>query len=196
MVLVVTPEGNGSGVLVDEAGYVLTNWHLVGGYSAVTVLVKDANGDLAAREQPIRARVVRYSKFADLALLKMDVVPETAAPLALGDASGLREGGMLHAIGIPGGGAWSHTPVIITRVREQGTWYSGQSFLYKAGVVSGQAHTDPGGTGAALLDANMRLVALGAKATRRGDKVQAISVDTIRGFLRETGAAASVATGG
>ena len=42
----------------------------------------------------------------------------------------------------------------------------------------------------------MRLVALGAKATRRGDKVQAISVDTIRGFLRETGAAASVATGG
>ena len=194
VVLVVTPEGSGSGAVVDNSGHVLTNWHLVGDYNAVTVLVKDATGDLPVEGRPIRARVVRFSKFADLALLEMDSVPESVVPLALGDSSQLREGSMLHAIGHPDGGTWAHTPVIVTRVKGGDSWYSGRSFLHKADLVRGQSHTDPGANGAALLDSEMRLVAMSAQATRRGDKVQAVSVETIRDFL--SGTSAGLASGG
>ena len=62
--------------------------------------------------------------------------------------------------------------------------------------MSGQAHADPGANGTALFDAEMQLVALGATSTRRGDKVQAVSIDTIRSFLQGTATVADVATGG
>ena len=153
VVMVVTPSGSGSGALVDRSGHVVTNWHLVDGHGHVTVLIKDAATDDAAQARAVRARVVRYSRFADLALLRLDETPAGIAPIALGSGGAVREGGMLHAIGHPDGGTWTHTPVIVTRVKPDGSWYSGRSFLHKADLVRGQAHADPGASGAGAIAA-------------------------------------------
>lgn len=48
VVMVVSPEGATSGVLVDSLGHVLTNWHSVRGYDALLVVFKQSGGTGAA----------------------------------------------------------------------------------------------------------------------------------------------------
>ncbi len=87
-------QGAGSGVIISEDGYILTNNHVVDGAKEVTVTLSD--------QREINAKVAGRDSKTDLALLKVDV--KEALPVAtLGDSDRLNVGDWVLAIGNPFG---------------------------------------------------------------------------------------------
>lgn len=86
--------GLGSGVVVDaENGYVLTNYHVVGGADKVEIVLHD--------KRTMTAEWVRTDPQTDLAIIKVKKDSLVAAPL--GDSDAMEVGDMVMAIGSPEG---------------------------------------------------------------------------------------------
>jgi serine protease Do len=95
----------GSGVIVDPAGYIITNHHVVKGAHRVQVLIPvGADGAPGADDVGRRlldAKVIGSEPNADLALLKIDARPLQA--LSLAKTATVRQGEMVFAVGSPEG---------------------------------------------------------------------------------------------
>lgn len=87
------PVGSGSGFIVDEAGHVVTNAHVVDGADKITVSLFDGT--------EVPATVVGSDDLLDVAVLKLDLPAGTAVPgvVPFGDSSKLRAGDEVVAIG-------------------------------------------------------------------------------------------------
>ena len=194
--LVVTPSSVGSAVVVDAAGYLLASWQVIDGYSRVTVLLKEAGGDGAARDRVFAARVVKVSRFADLALLELDQPPDDLHVVSLAANAELAKGAVVHTVGHPSHRAWTHTVGKVVRTKARSSWYSGTKILHRAAVIEAKLLDEPGLTGAALFNNDLELVGIGAQWVRRKGQITAVSVDTIREFLYVEQPAQAVASGG
>ena len=67
----VTDSALGTGVIIDPAGYVLTNWHVINGFEAAVVIFKPAVGTEPDKNSAYGVNLVAMDKVADLALLKI-----------------------------------------------------------------------------------------------------------------------------
>ncbi len=85
--------GLGTGVIVSEDGYLLTNNHVVAGADEVTVTLSD--------DRRLTAEVVGTDDKSDVAVLKVDA--ENLLPAPLGDSDAIRVGQWVLAIGSPFG---------------------------------------------------------------------------------------------
>jgi len=92
---VVTNSGLGSGVVISEEGLILTAHHVVN--IADIVMVEFSNGQL------ISAKVVAVDETSDLALIRMDALPEKMAVAELGNSDEVRVGDDIFVIGAPYG---------------------------------------------------------------------------------------------
>ena len=98
-------EGSGSGFVIDPAGYILTNHHVIDGADRVTVTLSDGRA--------LRATVVGADPAIDVALLRVTSdTPLTAAPL--GKSGALRVGEWVCAIGNPLGYVHSVTVGVVS----------------------------------------------------------------------------------
>lgn len=98
-----TPTGLGSGFIIDPAGYIVTNAHVISGeYNISVTLFRSARNEL---EKVVfsNVRIVALSPRLDLALLKLETPPADGAlpTLPLGDSNVLNEGQTVFAIGSP-----------------------------------------------------------------------------------------------
>jgi len=82
---------SGSGFIITENGYIITNNHVVEGTSSVSVVLSDGT--------ELQAQVVNTEKYADLAVLK--VQGEMPGEAILGDSDNLKPGETVIAIGSP-----------------------------------------------------------------------------------------------
>lgn len=98
----------GSGFVYSAAGYIITNNHVVEGASSITVTFLDGN--------VTRAQLVGRDVYSDLAVIKVDKLPESARPLILGNSSMLHVGEPVYAIGNPFGLSGSMTAGIVSQV--------------------------------------------------------------------------------
>lgn len=91
-------EGAGSGFIIDKAGYILTNNHVI--EDADTIAVKfDGAPDFA---DGIPAKVVGHDELRDVALIQLTELPKMALPEAkFGDSSQMAAGDWVMAIGNP-----------------------------------------------------------------------------------------------
>ncbi|MBQ8088444.1 MAG: trypsin-like peptidase domain-containing protein [Clostridia bacterium] len=96
-----TPVSQGSGVVVAEGGYVLTNNHVIEDGDSYQVLMP--SGD------KIDAQLVGADSSTDLAVLKVSEGAETLVPVTLGSTDGLPVGSTVVAIGNPGGEVLANT---------------------------------------------------------------------------------------
>ncbi len=87
--------GQGSGVIVDAAGYILTNEHVVGNASKITVHLADGDS--------LPAQLVGVDALTDLAIIKIEA-KRKLIPAQLGDADQLQVGSWAIAVGYPFGG--------------------------------------------------------------------------------------------
>ena len=87
--------GVGSGVLISKDGKILTAAHVVQGGEPITI--EFANG------QRMRAQIAVISTPADVALLQVDRVPESAVPANLGDSDNVETGDDIFIVGAPYG---------------------------------------------------------------------------------------------
>jgi putative serine protease PepD len=88
-------EGAGSGFVIDPRGYILTNYHVVGGAQSIEVVLGDQS------RHP--AKYIGADQRNDVALIKIDPKGKKLVALPLGDSSSLQVGQKVLAIGNPFG---------------------------------------------------------------------------------------------
>ena len=149
--------GLGSGVIVSEVGYILSNHHVIRGADSIRVTLHDR------RRFP--ARVVGGDSLIDIALLQIDA-PEL--PVAsLGRSEDLLIGDWVLAIGYPLGMGTTLTHGIVSALGRQArvieAEYGIESFIQTNAVIN------PGNSGGPLLDLQGRVVGVNtAISTRTG----------------------------
>ena len=144
--------GTGSGFVLDEEGYILTNEHVV--ENAQTVQVRFTDGD------PVKATVVGADASTDLALLKVDPADAELKPLALGSSKGLKVGQPAIAIGSPFGLEGTLTTGVISAT---GRTIQAPNNFSIDGVVQTDAAINPGNSGGPLLDGAGRVIGINAQ---------------------------------
>jgi len=150
--------GIGSGVIVDETGYILTNYHVVHGAQRIVVVLPMHAG--AAQDRPdstrrrtLEAKLVGSDRAVDLALLKV----EPAAPLpafALEGASPVRQGELVFAIGSPQGLASTVTMGVVSATSRDVQLEAPVAFIQT------DAPINPGNSGGALVNSDGALVGI------------------------------------
>ena len=137
----------GSGMVVEEPGYVMTNAHVVAGAERIQVIVEgDAVPTLGHQTTRIvEARLVGVSDELDLALLKIDA-PDIP-PLRLANYDDVRHGELVFAFGSPDGLRNSVTMGMVSSVARQ---INDDSPLV---YVQTDASINPGNSGGPLVDA-------------------------------------------
>jgi S1-C subfamily serine protease len=188
VVLVATKEGLGTGSLVGPFGEIVTNLHVVVGYSDVGVVFKPtAEGQTPTKDDVLTGHVVKYDEIADLALVKVANPPGGGYFLPLGDASEISVGLDVHAIGHPSGGTWTYTKGVISQYRLGFEWQGKDQIKHKADLVQTQTPINPGNSGGPLISETGRLIGVNTfKAEGEGLNF-AVSVDEVKKFLARSG---------
>lgn len=86
-------EGMGSGFIINNDGYILTNYHVIDGAKEVTVTLSD--------NREVKASVVNYDADQDVAMIKINDDIEVPGVVELGDSDALQPGEEVLAIGNP-----------------------------------------------------------------------------------------------
>jgi serine protease Do len=113
----------GSGFVIDNDGYIMTNAHVVAGAQRVQIVLPPVNADgslataLSGRTTIVPARIVGITTEIDLALLKVEGVK--LPPLPLATYRDLRQGETVFAFGSPGGLRNTLTHGLVSAVARQ-----------------------------------------------------------------------------
>ncbi len=141
-------QGAGSGFVWDNAGHVVTNFHVI--QNARKILVQ-----LDAGKEPISAEYVGGAPDYDLAVVKLQQVPANIRPIPLGTSRDLKVGQSVIAIGNPFGLSRTLTAGIISALDR---YLPTQNYAEIAGVIQTDAAINPGNSGGPLLDSAGRLI--------------------------------------
>jgi serine protease Do len=146
--------GLGTGVIVSEDGYVLTNNHVVAGSDEVTVTLSD--------KRQLTAQVVGTDKPTDIAVVKIDA--RDLQPAKLGDSSKLEVGQWALAMGSPFGLDQTVTAGIISAVGR-----SNMGITDYEDFIQTDAAINPGNSGGPLVNLQGEVIGINtAIATRTG----------------------------
>ena len=173
----VPQEGQGSGFILDKAGHVLTNFHVVEGANR-GIEVKMSN------KRSFKATVVGTDKIHDLALLKIDAPDLQAVTLA--DSSQLAVGEKVYAIGNPFGLSGTMTQGIISSIR---SIRNGDGAPIEDAIQT-DAAINPGNSGGPLLNSRGEVIGINTMIASNGAEQSsgigfAIPINTAKAVLSD-----------
>jgi S1-C subfamily serine protease len=148
----------GSGFVIDTAGHVLTNNHVVAG--AQTIRVK-----LGSSDTSYDASVVGRDPATDLALLKINAPSSDLHPLALGDSSSVQVGDPVVAIGNPFGLDQTATTGIVSALQRQIQAPNGFAI---SNVIQTDASINPGNSGGPLINSAGQVIGITSQIETAG----------------------------
>jgi putative serine protease PepD len=180
--------GTGSGVIITEDGYVVTNNHVVAAGSGAEISVRLNDG------RDVAATVVGTDPSSDLAVLKLEGVRDLTA-IEWGDSSSLEVGDVVVAIGSPLGLDGTLTSGVVStisrpvRTGDQSSTGSSEAVI---DAIQHDAPINPGNSGGALLDSQGRLVGINSAIATVGGQQSgnigvgfAIPSDTVRNVAEQ-----------
>ena len=173
-----TGSATGSGFVIDRAGHILTNAHVIEG--AVKVMIQLAD------KKTVEARVVGRDTSSDLALLKIAPDGLDLRPLPLGSARDTQVGDPVIAIGNPFGLDRTLTTGVVSALQREITAPNGFR-IYD--VIQTDAAINPGNSGGPLIDAAGRVIGINSQietGTGGGGSVGigfAVPIDTAKQIL-------------
>ena len=138
-----TQTAAGSGIIISEDGYVLTNNHVISGADKITVYVNPGDG---SEEQSYEATLVGSSESNDIAVLKIDATGLNAA--TFGDSDQIEVGELAVAIGNPMGQVHGSVTAGIISAVEQELTIDDVTIT----AIQTDAAINPGNSGGALFD--------------------------------------------
>ncbi|UQN16035.1 S1C family serine protease [Gulosibacter sp. ACHW.36C] len=152
----------GSGVVWDGEGHVVTNNHVVegaSGDSAVTVTIGNHG---------YQATVVGTDPATDLAVIQVTDVPDTLVPITVGDSTALEVGDGVMAIGSPLGLSGSYTTGIVSALNRPVNTGEVSGNAVVTNAIQTSAALNPGNSGGALVDATGQLVGINSSIATLG----------------------------
>src|SRR5215472_3707695 len=151
----------GSGVIVDPAGLVVTNFHVIENADQVRVSLAD--------KREFEADIVLKDQHSDLAVLRLKDARERFAAIDLGDSDALQVGDVVLAIGNPFGVGQTVTHGIVSAVARTQVGITDYQFF-----IQTDAAINPGNSGGALVDLGGRLVGINTAIFSRSGGSQGI----------------------
>ncbi|MDF1574821.1 MAG: Do family serine endopeptidase [Bacteroidales bacterium] len=150
--------GFGSGVIISEKGYIVTNNHVIDGSDEILVVLNN--------KQEFSARLIGTDPTTDLALLQVDA--EGLTSLRFGDSDALRLGEWVLAIGNPYNLTSTVTAGIVSAKARNINILRSQEFSIES-FIQTDAAVNPGNSGGALINTRGELVGINtAIASRTG----------------------------
>lgn len=144
------PQGAGSGFVYDDAGHVITNYHVVqGGSSFVVTFHNDP--------KQYKAKIVGVAAEKDIAVLKLENRPAKLSPIVFGSSKDLLVGQYSFAIGSPFGLDYTLTTGVISAL---GRKIDGVGGVKINDMIQTDAAINMGNSGGPLLDSNGKLIGM------------------------------------
>lgn len=144
------PRGTGSGFIWDDAGHLVTNFHVIEGATQATVKLADG------RDYP--AVLVGASPAHDIAVLRIGVGFKRPPPVPIGTSHDLKVGQKVFAIGNPFGLDWTLTTGVVSALdRSLPNDRGGPPIEH---LIQTDASINPGNSGGPLLDSAGRLIGI------------------------------------
>lgn len=145
--------GIGSGVIVSENGYIVTNWHVAGNkYSNCYVTLE--NGTL------YNGSVVWADSDLDLAIVKINL--KGLNYMSLGDSENIKVGQAVYAIGNPIGYEFQRTVTsgIISGINRTIKIEDNNTAVYMENLIQTDATINPGNSGGPLINSNGEMIGI------------------------------------
>jgi S1-C subfamily serine protease len=143
----VPKEGTGSGAIIDRAGHILTNFHVIDGARRLEVTLADGS--------KWAARPVGADPSNDLAVIKIDAPVEKLVVIPLGDSAKLLVGQKVLVIGNPFGLDRTLTVGIISSLGRSIRADNGRSIR---GIIQTDAAINPGNSGGPMLNSSGEVI--------------------------------------
>lgn len=173
----VSPASEGSGIIMSEDGYIITNAHVVEGATSLKVMTSDG--------ETYEAQLVGSDTVTDLAVVKIDATGLTAAEF--GSSEDLRVADKVMAIGNPGGHELSSS-VTIGYVSALNRAIANSTTGYTMEYIQTDAAINPGNSGGALINEYGQVVGINsAKISATGYEGLgfAIPIDTAQPIISD-----------
>jgi putative serine protease PepD len=166
----------GSGFVIDKAGHIVTNYHVVQGSEEVNVSFSN--------DESVRAKLVGVDPSTDLAVLKVNTPSRGLTPLIFGRSSSVQVGDAVVAIGNPFGFERSMTAGIVSAI---GRVLQAPNNLAIDNAIQTDAPINPGNSGGPLLNTMGEVVGVNTQIRTASGASDgnvgigfAIPVDTVR----------------
>jgi S1-C subfamily serine protease len=144
--------GQGSGIIIDTQGNILTNNHVVEGATSVEVVID---------ENTVEGTVMGTDEIHDLAIVKVDASAVAGiTPLQLGDSSSVQAGEMAIAIGSPYGLTDTVTVGVVSGLN--------RSINDLTGMIQTDATLNPGNSGGPLLNDQGEIIGINTAIETNG----------------------------
>lgn len=173
----VSPASEGSGIIMSEDGYIITNAHVVEGATSLKVMTSDG--------ETYEAQLIGSDTVTDLAVVKIDATGLTAAEF--GSSKDLRVADKVMAIGNPGGHELSSS-VTIGYVSALNRAIANNTTGYTMEYIQTDAAINPGNSGGALINEYGQVVGINsAKISATGYEGLgfAIPIDTAQPIISD-----------
>jgi S1-C subfamily serine protease len=188
VVLVIVDDELGAGMILNQAGQILTNWHVVRGAQNIGVMLKPPTGQRLRPTDMYEAHAKKFDEVADLAVIELDQPPANLVVLKLGDEQSIEVGSSVHAIGHPSGDYWTYTEGVISQRWPNYEWTGEDKLHHTATVIQTQTPINPGNSGGPLLDDGANVIGINSfSAPDRQGLNFAISVGEVKRFLSAGG---------
>lgn len=173
-------QGYGSGIIISEEGYIVTNYHVIAGAKAVAVALSSG--------VEMEAQVVGTDEYTDLAVLKIDAQQDLTV-MPFGDSDAVEVGDLAIAIGNPLGREFFGTVTAgIISGKDRQVTVDGRTIV----MLQTDAAINPGNSGGALLNSRGELIGITSVKsmyTRSGYSVEglgfAIPINSARPIIEE-----------
>lgn len=155
--------GMGSGMILDPAGHILTNFHVVNDVDRIKVQLADLSS--------FNAKVVEVDPNTDIAVIRMvGNFPKELPPVVFGDSDNMRAGDLVIAVGAPFG-----LPQTVTKGIVSATGRSNVGIEDYEDFIQTDAAINPGNSGGPLANMNGEVIGLNtAIATGFGGKFSGV----------------------
>jgi len=173
--------GSGSGVVIDERGFILTNYHVVSGADNIEVTLADGS--------TLPATMAGYDPGNDLAVIRIDPPAGGLSAAPLGDVDQLQVGDSVFAIGNPFGLEATFTEGIVSALGR--TYSFGSSTRPLRNMIQTDASVNPGNSGGPLINCGGKVIGINTLLENpTGQSVNvgiafAVSINTAKLYLAD-----------
>ncbi len=142
--------GNGSGIIMSEDGYIITNEHVIEDATSISVIMN--SGDT------YEAKLVGADPSSDIAVIQLINLPDDLSAASFGNSDDIDIGEKVVAIGSPGGLAGSIAEGIISGPSRPKNQITGNSDDSDTNLLQTTAAINPGNSGGALVNAQGQII--------------------------------------